>query len=132
MIKEVEKLITSIRESHPDMRELYMEGQCYNFHLILRSVYPNAIAWYDYAEGHVYTQIGLYFYDIRGRHFKLSRFSSVLCHKSSHRPHRWSLSDKRRFYDSNTIITIKNKKIHSILSKISRLLDSICNIYNKK
>lgn len=100
-MNNIEKLISSIRNSHPDMERLYMEGQCYNFHLILRSVYPNAVAWYDYNEGHVYTKIDQYWYDIRGKHYRLSRYSSVLDHRNGDKPHRWSGRDKRKLSNFN-------------------------------
>ena len=108
-MNNIEKLISSIRNSHPDMVELYTEGQCYNFHLILRSVYPDAVAWYDYIEGHVYSKIGNYWYDIRGKHYRLGKVSSILSHSDGHKPHRWGKSETRRLLETAKIITINSR-----------------------
>jgi hypothetical protein len=89
------KIIASIRDSHPDMTELYTKGQCYNFHLILRSIFPNAEPYYDYVEGHMYTKIDRYWYDIRGIHFKIND-SCIPYTVNGHPGHRWGKSDRRR------------------------------------
>lgn len=59
-------LIEAIRNSHPDMQKLYMEGQCYNFHLIIKSLFPEAECYYNQIEGHILTRLGGEYYDIRG------------------------------------------------------------------
>lgn len=91
----VESIIFSIRNSHVDIEELYINGQCYNFFLILQSIYPEAEAWYDYVEGHVYSKIGKYWYDIRGKHYKVAESCEPLDHYNL-KPHRWGSRDKRR------------------------------------
>lgn len=95
-MNKVVRFLNAIRRSHPDMVELYTQGQCYNFHLILREVFPDAVAWYDPVEGHVYSKIGDCWYDIRGRHFKLDPRASILDHRMSDKPHRWGGRDRRR------------------------------------
>lgn len=62
-----ERLITKIRESFPESVEIYMNGGCYGLFLVLQEVFPEADAYYDPIEGHVYTKIGDHFYDINGR-----------------------------------------------------------------
>lgn len=94
--RDVLKLITAIRESHPDMVELYTLGQCYNFALILRSVFPNVEFWYDYCEGHMYSRIDQYWYDIRGVHLRVNASCVPYNHRDGHAAHRWGLSDRRR------------------------------------
>ena len=91
---DYEKVITAIRESHPDIEELYMNGQCYNFHLILRSICPTAEAWYDWIEGHIYTKIENIWYDIRGKHYRVSCYCLPLDYST--KPHRWGRRDRRR------------------------------------
>lgn len=96
MRSKVVALITTIRNSHPDMEELYLFGQCYNFFLILRSQFPEAIPYYDTMEGHVYTKIGKYWYDIRGVHYRVSDYCQELEHRRGDKPHRWGKRDRRR------------------------------------
>jgi len=93
--RDILRLITAIRTSHKDIERLYLEGQCYNFFKILCAVYPCAECWYDPAEGHVYTKIGRYFYDIRGVQFASGLVP--LDHLNGDRPHRWGSRDKRCF-----------------------------------
>ena len=93
---DIVKIIAAIRDSHPDMEQLYMEGQCYAFHLILRSIFPYAQAWYSPSEGHVYSRIYGSYYDIRGLHLKPPADICVLNHKHGDKPHRWGKRDFRR------------------------------------
>jgi hypothetical protein len=96
---DVVKMIDAIRNSHPDMENLYRFGQCYNFHLILRSVFPTAEAYYSPIEGHVYTKLFGYYYDIRGVHYKLPIDLEVLDHSRGDPPHRWGERDTRRLIE---------------------------------
>jgi len=61
---EIETLITAIRNSFPESVKIYTEGNCYGFYKILKSVYKNAVAYYN--SDHVITRIGDKFYDITG------------------------------------------------------------------
>ncbi|WP_444358949.1 hypothetical protein [Phyllobacterium chamaecytisi] len=72
-----------------------MEGQCYNFFKILRSVWPQAECWYDQMDGHVYTLIDGKWYDIRGQHLKVSQHCSPLNHQQQDKPNRWGARDLR-------------------------------------
>lgn len=102
---EILEVITAIRESHPDMSELYTKGQCYNFYKILRSIYGQSVEpWYDYLEGHVYSKIGGRFYDIRGVRKRYSTSLVKLDHKHGHRPHRWGKGDNRRLQNKWTCL----------------------------
>lgn len=95
MLDPVEKLCAVIRAAHPDMVDLFCYGQCYNFFLILRTVYPQAEPWYDQIEGHVYTRIGKFWYDVRGKHLRVSEACQPLDHKRGDKPHRWGTRDHR-------------------------------------
>ena len=61
---EIEKFIQTIRDSFIGSQQVYTEGSCYLFYLILKQVFPEAIAYYD--ADHVITKIGDKFYDITG------------------------------------------------------------------
>lgn len=56
----------------------YMEGMCYRVFAALRSVYPQAQAWYDPIVGHIYTRIDDKWWDIRGAHDDIPHASVVL------------------------------------------------------
>ena len=60
----VEEVISKIRDSFIGAQQVYTEGSCYHFYLILHSIFPEAEPWYD--ADHVITKIGGKFYDITG------------------------------------------------------------------
>jgi hypothetical protein len=57
-------LIEAIRASFVEAENVYRSGSCYRFYLILRQVYPDAVAYYD--GDHVITRIDDRYYDISG------------------------------------------------------------------
>lgn len=87
---KVLRVISRIRDGNPDAVRLYTQGQCYNFSLLLKEIFPEAEIWYDQVEGHVYSKIGEFWYDIRGRHFKVADSCLPLNHRDGHPPHRWA------------------------------------------
>lgn len=60
------EFIRSIRESFNGSKTVYTQGSCYQFYLILKGIYPEAIAYYDDIRYHIYTKIDKKFYDIYG------------------------------------------------------------------
>lgn len=60
----IESFISKIRDSFIGSQQVYTEGSCYHFYLILKEVFPDAEAYYD--NYHVVTKIGDKFYDITG------------------------------------------------------------------
>ena len=58
------QFIWTIQGSFPDAVKVYSEGGCWEFHKILRMVFPAAIPFYD--GNHVTTLIEGKFYDITG------------------------------------------------------------------
>lgn len=60
----VESFIGKIRDSFIGSQQVYTEGSCYHFYLILKEVFPDADPWYD--NEHIVTKIGDKFYDITG------------------------------------------------------------------
>ncbi len=53
-----------IRESHSSMVNIFTKGSCFNFYLILKQMYPQAIPYYNMD--HVITNIDGKYYDITG------------------------------------------------------------------
>lgn len=70
--------ISTVRDSHPTMVSIFTHGSCLYFYRILKSVFPQAEAYYDMD--HVITKIGDRYYDITGEvkkknHQPLSEFT---------------------------------------------------------
>lgn len=57
-------LISAIRESIINSEIIYTNGSCYKFYKILKSVFPEAKAYYN--SDHVITEIKGKYYDITG------------------------------------------------------------------
>lgn len=95
-IDPVSRFLAALRDCHSDMVEVFTRGQCYSLFLLLRTVWPDAEAWFSKIEGHVYIKIDGAFYDIRGKHFRPPADLKRLDHKNGDRPHRWGGRDKFR------------------------------------
>jgi hypothetical protein len=61
---KVERFISVVRDSFIGSQQVYTEGSCYHFYLILKEVFPEAKPYYDIS--HVLTEIDGKFYDITG------------------------------------------------------------------
>lgn len=60
----VENFISTIRDSFIGSQQVYTEGSCYHFYLILKEVFKDAEPYFD--EDHIVTKINNKFYDITG------------------------------------------------------------------
>lgn len=91
----IEILMHTIRGTRSDMLEIFTLGWCYHIFLMIRAIYPEAEPWYQTNPGHIYTKVGDYWYDIRGRYSKCPEGASRMDAKNwpSHAPHRWSKQD---------------------------------------
>lgn len=63
-MNKVESFIARVRDSFIGSQQVYTEGSCYHFYLILKEVFPSAKPYYDMD--HVVTKINGRFYDITG------------------------------------------------------------------
>lgn len=61
-------LLSAIRDLHPDLVRQCLNGSCFKLFILLKEVYPDAVAYYD--GDHVITKIGDRFWDIRGEVLK--------------------------------------------------------------
>ncbi len=64
MHTKVEKFIATMRDSFIGSQQVYTEGSCYHFYLILKEVFSEAEPFYD--GDHIVTKIDNRFYDITG------------------------------------------------------------------
>ena len=62
----INQVIKRIRESHPQMVDIFTCGGCFDFYLILQAIWPIAIPFYDNVSRHVITDIEGRLYDIQG------------------------------------------------------------------
>ena len=63
-MSKVETFISRVRDSFVGSQQVYTEGSCYHFYLILKEVFPDAEAYFD--ADHIITKIDDKFYDITG------------------------------------------------------------------
>lgn len=77
--------------------DVFTQGGCYQYHKMLKVVFPNAKAWYDPIDAHVYTEIDGRFFDIRGEHKKGERWVLMDDHKPhfSERAEEWRYEFKK-------------------------------------
>ena len=59
--------ISMFRKADKHAEHIYTHGGCYRFHLLLRSIFPDAVPYMNSSRDHVVSKIGDRFYDIRGR-----------------------------------------------------------------
>lgn len=90
------RFLAVLRDVHPDMCSLFLEGQCYNLWRLIRVNHPKAVCLYSPTEGHVYIKLNDSFYDIRGRVHLVPHDLEELDHQRGDKPHRWGKRDGRR------------------------------------
>lgn len=59
-------IIQAIRESDVYVEKIYLNGGCFAFYKILKTIFPTAVAYIDEAEVHIVTNIEGRLYDIKG------------------------------------------------------------------
>ena len=64
---DVANVVDVIRRFAPDMRHRCLHGDCYQFHLFLKEMFPDAVPYMNRERDHVVTRIGDDFYDVTGR-----------------------------------------------------------------
>lgn len=63
-MKDIERFISKVRDSFVGSQQVYSEGSCYHFYLIMKEVFEDAESWYD--GDHIITKLNGKFYDISG------------------------------------------------------------------
>lgn len=61
------KAISMFKNADKRAEHIFTHGGCYRFHLLLRSIFPEAVPYMNSSRDHVVSKIGDRFYDIRGR-----------------------------------------------------------------
>lgn len=63
---KVEVFIKTLRESEAYIEDIYLNGGCYQFHLVLKNMFSDAIPYINKEKDHVVTMLRDNLYDIRG------------------------------------------------------------------
>jgi len=69
MQDKVERVLSRVRDLHPDMPRRLTSGGCYLLYVLLKEVFPEAVAHYD--GDHIYIEISGKYYDIEGKHLQV-------------------------------------------------------------
>ncbi len=65
-MNEIDSFIQTLRDSFRGSITVYTRGSCYQFYLVLKQIYPQAVAWYSEDHDHIVTCINWVLYDING------------------------------------------------------------------
>lgn len=65
--------LSELRDCVPHAEEVFRNGNCFRLYKLMRITWPEAVAYYDGVEGHVYVRIGTNYYDILGKRLKGGR-----------------------------------------------------------
>lgn len=65
-INKVLKFIDALRNSDFFIEHLYLNGSCYQFHRLLKELYPDAEPFINEGKNHIITRIDGLYYDITG------------------------------------------------------------------
>jgi len=75
--------ISAVRNSDFYIEKIYLNGACYQFYEVLKTIFPNAEPHIDSLKGHIVTKIDGEFYDITGRvtgeYFPLTQDDKLMC-----------------------------------------------------
>jgi hypothetical protein len=64
-------LLAAMRKNIKQADVMFTQGKCYQLYLMLSDLYPQATAWYEPIDGHVFTEIDGKYYDINGEYESL-------------------------------------------------------------
>ncbi len=60
------EFIDALRKTDRYIEAIFMQGGCYQFHLLMKKMYPSAKAYISSKDDHIVSEIGGVFYDITG------------------------------------------------------------------
>ncbi|MDC3414288.1 hypothetical protein [Terrihalobacillus insolitus] len=85
--------ISVLKKSDVYIEQIYLNGGCYQFYKILRTMFPSAKPYINANKNHVVTMIDGYFYDITGKVFgnylPLTKDDEKMCKKWSFSKNYW-------------------------------------------
>jgi len=64
-------LVNAMRKNIKQADVMFTQGKCFQLYLMLADLYPQAVAWYEPIQGHIFTEIDGRFYDIHGEYESL-------------------------------------------------------------
>lgn len=87
--QQIRLFLLRLRTTHPDFVFMFTHGACYHLHRILCSIWPEAELWHQPEPGHVFSKIGDYWYDIRGRRIAQPKGARLVTAARLGRPDQW-------------------------------------------
>lgn len=63
---KITEFIDELRSTDQYIRHIYLNGGCYKFHVLLKKMYPSAVAYISDHKNHIVTKYRGKFYDIMG------------------------------------------------------------------
>lgn len=106
-------IIDTLRNSDELIKEIYLNGSCYQFYLFLKTIYPQAIPYINHSKDHIASKIFEKLFDINGiiedetEYVLLTKEESDIC-KS------WSFSKKfKLLVVDESIEELISEKIYS-------------------
>lgn len=60
------RMLAELRESADEIFTIFTSGSCFRLYLILKALFPEAVACYSHRDGHWITKINERYYDIGG------------------------------------------------------------------
>ena len=60
-------VIAAVYDLDPSLRQICVNGSCYRFYLLLKTIFPEAVPYMNIQRDHVVTKIGQDLYDISGK-----------------------------------------------------------------
>jgi hypothetical protein len=86
----VDRFLYTLRRPYPRMIcSIFLNGGCFELYRILKERWPNAICYYASVESHIYTKIGLKYYDIRGAYSELNRDAHIALSETIEKAKKW-------------------------------------------
>ena len=116
---EPEEFIYALRQTDPHIEIIYLNGGCYQFHLLLKAMYGGEPYIDKFYMNHVITKIGDKFYDITGvvdftGYRQMSSEEKEMASKWSFRRTRLLQIDECDQCDSPLVYDTKEDRIRSI------------------
>lgn len=62
----VDKFLKELRDSADIQQHIFTRGSCFRLYMILKTIFPKAVAYWSDLDSHCITKIGDEFYDIGG------------------------------------------------------------------
>lgn len=70
----IDKFIDELRNTDRYIRDIYMNGGCYKFHILLSKMYKNTVPYISKEKDHIVTRYKDRYYDIDGEVYEVKDY----------------------------------------------------------